>query len=323
MNDKVSIIIPVYNVEKYIATCVKSLLNQTHNNIEIILVDDGTPDSSGKICDELKESDNRIVVIHKENGGVSSARNVGIEYATGNYLCYADGDDYVSVSYIKDMLDVAVATNADIITSNAYKIWDNGEKIELFAGNTAIGEYVLKTGSESLSDMLYGKTCSASCWGKLFKRDIFESIRFPHISLGEDSYTMYHCFLKANKIAHLHKPNYYYLQHTASALHTNNYDKFYDYIELSDNFMDIINNVYPELFLPAVNRLIENNFWVYMKMCKNPDRYEAQLKHIVDNIKTYRKHALKDENVCFRTRMACLISYGGMGLLKFVYKIKK
>ena len=142
--------------------------------------------------------------------------------------------------------------------------------------------------------------------------------------MGEDSYTMYQCFLKAESVAHVYKPNYFYIQHDASAMHTDNYDKFYDYIELSDSFIITVNEKYPELFLPAVNRLIENNFWVYMKMRSNPDKYKKQLSHITDNIKKYRSFALKDKNVNIRTRIACLLSYLGMKTLNLIYdKIAK
>ena len=142
--------------------------------------------------------------------------------------------------------------------------------------------------------------------------------------MGEDSYTMYQCFLKAESVAHLYRPNYYYVQHAESAMHTENFDKFYDYIELSDSFIETVNNNYPELFLPAVNRLIENNFWVYMKMRNYPEKYKKQLIHITENIKKYRLHALKDKNVCVRTRLACLISYFGMDALNRIYdKISK
>ena len=137
--------------------------------------------------------------------------------------------------------------------------------------------------------------------------------------MGEDSFTMYQCFLKAANVAHLYKPNYYYVQHSASAMHTDNYDKFYDYIILSDDFIKTVNSKYPRLFLPAVNRLIENNFWVYMKMRNYPDKYKDQLDHIIKNIKKYRKYAITDKNVCMRTRFACLISYCGMKTLNIVY----
>lgn len=324
MSPLISIIVPVYNVEKYLTNSIKSLMKQSYKNIEIILVDDGSSDNSGKICDELSKEDSRIIVIHKKNGGVSSARNAGIENAKGAYLCFIDGDDYVTTDYVKDMLDASEKYGTDISTTNQFQIWDSGKKVELFKKNYPYGTVKIKSGSETLADMLYGKTCYATCCSKLYKKSIFEDIRFPVYNMGEDSYTMYQCFLKAESVAHVYKPNYFYIQHDASAMHTDNYDKFYDYIELSDSFITTVNEKYPELFLPAVNRLIENNFWVYMKMRSNPDKYKKQLSHITDNIKKYRSFALKDKNVNIRTRIACLLSYLGMKTLNLIYdKIAK
>ena len=323
MSPLISVIVPVYNVDKYIEKCVLSIINQSYKNIEIILIDDGSPDNSSKICDSLADEFNNIIVLHKENGGVSSARNSGIDLARGEYLCFIDGDDYVSENYVSDMLNVATETSADIVTTNQFKIWENGKTEELFGSHAPIGEYILKSGVDTLSDMLYGKTCYATCCCKLYKREIFSTIRFPALTMGEDSFTMYYCFLKSNKVAHLHKPNYYYYQHSESAMHSDNFDKFYDYIQLSDEFIETVNNKYPKLFLPAVNRLIENNFWVYMKMRHYPEKYNFQLKHITQNIKKYRCYCLRDKNVSPRTRIACILSYLGMKIFNIIYDLQK
>ena len=114
MNKLVSIIIPVYNVEKYLAECIESVLKQTYQNIEILLIDDGSPDNSGKICDEYEEKDSRVRVIHKENGGVSSARNVGLEQANGEYITFIDSDDFVSESYIEELYIALENGNSDL-----------------------------------------------------------------------------------------------------------------------------------------------------------------------------------------------------------------
>ncbi|MBR5233560.1 MAG: glycosyltransferase family 2 protein [Clostridia bacterium] len=319
MTPLISVIIPVYNVEKYIDRSISSVIEQSYKNIEIILVNDGSTDNSGNICDTFAEKDCRIKVIHKSNSGVSAARNSGIETATGDYLCFIDSDDYVSTDYVKHLFETAVKYNTDITTSNQYKIWHDGKQLELFTQKAPYGTVTLKSGIETLSDMLYGKTCYATCCCKLYKKEIFSDIRFPQYRMGEDSFTMYKCFLKAESVAHLYQPDYYYVQHESSAMHTVDFSKFYDYIELSDAFMRIVTKDYPELFLPAVNRLIENNFWVYMKMRTQPDKYQKELNHIIRNIKTFRKYALKDKNVCLRTRTACLLSFFGMNVLNKIY----
>lgn len=321
MTPLISIIVPVYKVEKYVSKCIESLIHQTYKNIEIILVDDGSSDNSGIICDDFSKNDSRITVIHKENGGVSSARNKGLSEAKGEYVCFVDGDDYVLADYIADMLNVAIKTSADIVTCNYYNVWSDKKQKEQLPLKLPMGDFIVKSGKDSLSDMLYGKTCYASSCCKLYKKHIFDDISFPPLRMGEDSFTVYQCLLKSDKVAHLRKPNYCYLQHSESVMHSDNYDKFYDYIKLSDDFMKLVNKDHKDLFLPAANRLIENNFWVYMKMKNDREKYKNQLEHIVENIKQYRKYCLFDNNVCFRTRVACLLSYLGMSILNGLYKI--
>ncbi|MDQ1143763.1 glycosyltransferase involved in cell wall biosynthesis [Bacillus sp. SORGH_AS 510] len=111
---KVSVIVPIYNVEKFLSKCIETIINQSYKNLEIILVDDGSPDRSGEICDEYAAKDKRIKVIHQKNSGVSSARNAGINAATGDYVCFADGDDYLMPDYVEYLMDLAVRNDADI-----------------------------------------------------------------------------------------------------------------------------------------------------------------------------------------------------------------
>ncbi len=323
MYELISVIVPVYNLEKYIESTVISITEQKYKNIEIILVDDGSDDSTPDICDRLAAEYNNVFVVHKANGGVSSARNSGIEVAKGDLICFVDGDDYVTPTYISDLYDVLKESDSDISTCNHFQSFPNGSKKEVFDNGLPIGKYKILNGTESLAQLLYGKLCFGTCCCKLYKKEIFSDIRFPVYSMGEDAFTMYYCFLKASKVAHLHKPNYYYLQHEASAMHNENAAKFYDYVMLSDSFISLVNSKYPELYLPAVNRLIENNFWVYMKMRKEPERFKNELEHITANIKKYRKAAMLDKNVALRTRLACFLSYGGMKFLNLIYDIQK
>ena len=122
MNKLVSVIVPVYNVEKYLERCINSIIQQSYNNLEIILIDDGSTDASGKICDEYKEKDDRIIVIHKENGGLSDARNAGIKIFTGEYVTFIDSDDYVSKNMVSNMLDILEKSSCRIVqVENQYQ----------------------------------------------------------------------------------------------------------------------------------------------------------------------------------------------------------
>ena len=158
-NPKISIIIPVYNVEQYLMQCLDSVVNQTYKNLEIILVNDGSTDNSGKICDEYNLKDSRIKVVHKENGGISSARNEGLKLSTGSYVAFVDADDYLEKQYIEKLVE----TDADIAVCSFYKEYPfNSEK------NIIINKKTLKTKDEFIYDILSFQKALGCAWGKLF-----------------------------------------------------------------------------------------------------------------------------------------------------------
>lgn len=201
---KVSVIVPVYNVEKYLAACIESVLEQSYNNLELILVDDGSLDNSGKIADEYAAKDNRIKVIHQENSGVSNARNAGINAAIGDYVCFADSDDYLMPEYIAYLLELALKYDADIsltteMFTNYYEKQISKDKFEVYSPEKAFVEI-----------LCYNLPIGVYC--KLFKRDFLnDSIRFKEeIFIGEGLNFNTYAFQRANKIAVGHKRIYYY-----------------------------------------------------------------------------------------------------------------
>ena len=170
--DKISVIVPVYNVEKYLSKCIDSILSQTYKNLEIILVDDGSPDSSPKICDKYKERDNRIKVIHKKNGGLASARNAGMDIATGKYIGFVDSDDMIAEDMYEVLLENMIKSNAEIAVCYKTDILEN-----LQTGK-GIVEELNKT--QALKKMVLGIEFGSHACDKLFKREILVSdIRFP------------------------------------------------------------------------------------------------------------------------------------------------
>ena len=193
---KISIIVPIFNTEKYLAKCLDSIINQTYSNIEIILVDDGSSDSSGIICDEYALKDSRIVVVHKENGGVSSARNTGLDIATGDYIMFVDSDDYVAPQFCEIPLLIAIEKNADIVSFGYYRIYFNGRRIDRKTNepreiSSSEGIYLLISKKDVVHNLL---------WNKLWKRQLFSDVRFPIGVLYEDNAVIYLLFHKANKI---------------------------------------------------------------------------------------------------------------------------
>lgn len=321
MKPLISIIVPVFNVENYIEFCVKSLCRQTYSNIEIILINDGSTDSSGLICDELKKCDNRIVVIHQSNQGVSAARNTGLRIMKGEYVTFIDSDDYVSPDYIQCLYDALKKYNADISTCAHYRVNFNGEKKKISFFDSYSKGVVCLSGVDSIKNMFFGKICSASSGSKLYNKKLFEDLQFPDFIMGEDTFIVYHCFSKSAVVAHTDLPLYYYVQHKTSVTNSkSNYIKFYDYVKLYDYIMITDKNKSDKDYFDSLaNRLIENNFWVYMKLRNCPNQYLCEKKHIEHNIKKYRKYVINNKNAQTRVRLACLLSYGGYPILNLIY----
>ncbi len=213
----ISIIVPVYNVEKYLNRCIDSVLAQTFTDFELILVDDGSTDASGKICDEYSSKDSRIRVIHKQNGGLSDARNVGIEASIGDYLMFVDSDDWVAEDYVKLLYENLIATGADMSICGLNGLMPSGE-IEY------ISSTINKDESVDAVEVCHRMTLDAG-WhyicvvNKIFKRELFENIRFPKGKLHEDVFVAHHLFFKCNKISIIPMPLYFYRMREGSITH--------------------------------------------------------------------------------------------------------
>ena len=204
----ISVIVPVYNVEKYLDKCIKSIINQTYRRLEILLVDDGSTDTSGEICDVYALKDSRIRVIHKENGGLSDARNIAIDIMTGEYVVYIDSDDYIESGYISYLYGLIIENCADISICNFKYINEAGKLINKPENTGQISKYSAK---EALFLMLDGRVINTSASMKLYKSTLFEDVRYPKGKLYEDIATTYKTFLKAQTIVYGDKALYIYL----------------------------------------------------------------------------------------------------------------
>ncbi len=195
--DIISVIVPIYNVEKYLNRCIDSIINQTYKNLEIILVDDGSPDNCPKICDEYAKKDDRIKVIHKENGGLSDARNKGIKIASGEYIGFVDSDDYIDEKMYEYLLKLIKDNNAEISVCGYKKVYS--EEIEYIS----YGKDTVLDTTEGLKTLLYNNDVGNYVWNKLFLTSSFKenNIEFPKGKIMEDILTTYKLYEKANRIA--------------------------------------------------------------------------------------------------------------------------
>ena len=220
-NDLISVIIPIYNVEKYLRKCVNSVLEQTYHNVEIILVDDGSKDSSGTICDEYTKNDGRVKVIHKKNGGLSDARNVGIDVATGEYMCFIDSDDFIHKQYIEFLYEALKKYDADIAVCNFQRVSEGETLHERSIKPSEVSVRVLSREESWLalydSKLQYQFTIA---WSKLYRRNIFKALRFPVGRLNEDVATAHMVIGLTNKVAYVDEVLYYYLVRLGSIMNS-------------------------------------------------------------------------------------------------------
>ena len=234
MEELVSIIVPVYNVKEYVVKCIESIIAQTYKNIEIIIVDDGSTDGSGEICDSFHDS--RIKILHKKNGGLSSARNTGLDVASGKFICFIDSDDYIDVDMIESLYKTCKAYESDmsicryhIVGSNISDECEMSDKLHVYSG------------IEALEEMLKGKIKSLA-WNKMYRKEIFTDIRFPEGMVYEDIYIMHKLFLKCKRIVTIPNKAYYYVWRDGSIMHQYSIKNTYDnYMALRYRLNDLIN----------------------------------------------------------------------------------
>lgn len=225
----ISIIVPIYNVEKYLRKCINSILKQTYSNIEIILVDDGSRDSCPAICDEFALKDSRIRTIHKNNGGLSEARNVGLDVAKGEYIGFVDSDDYISQDMYEKLLSAMLKTKADMAVCNFtyvdafYRFMEN--KNSLFPVSDEVldaDEYIKRLTGR-------GGWYFVTAWNKLYKRELFDDLRYPVGKQHEDEFLIHHLVFKCQKIVCIEQSLYFYVQRPDSIMGQKQKLKMMDY----------------------------------------------------------------------------------------------
>lgn len=219
MNEKISVIVPVYKVESYLERCIDSILVQDYTNFELILVNDGSPDRSGQICEDYLKRDPRVRVIHKPNGGLSDARNVGIEASQGEYVTFIDSDDWVTENYLSRLYSALVKNNVDISVTNYvtfnqddfclyYHVTDK----DVFERVYSIQDWIFQENNIEYNLFIVYNTA----WGKLYRKRLFQHVRYPFGRTGEDDYTTYKLYLQSSGIAYINESHYYYTRRNDS-----------------------------------------------------------------------------------------------------------
>lgn len=302
----VSLIIPIYNQEKYLAECIESVINQDYKNIEIILVNDGSSDSSIDICRKYQEIDSRITIAEKENGGLSSARNYGLELASGEYISFVDSDDFISPTYVSNLYKAMTSTDSDISMCGYIK-FSKKEDIN-FIQNVQIEEFSPR---DALKKILYQKNqtyFSVSVCNKLFRRYIFDNIRFPEGKTYEDVAIITDLIEKSKKVSCIYSCDYYYRINPMSITNIKFSKKNMDVIYFTERIIDYFKDDY-EFQMAAISMFFRRNIEMLSKyyVAKYNDN---EIKNILKtNIKKYRKKILFDRNSKMSSKISAFISY--------------
>ena len=240
-NELISIIVPVYKVEKYLEKCVKSILKQTYTNLEIILVDDGSPDKCGQLCDELAKIDDRIKVFHKENGGLSDARNYGVERANGEYIGFVDSDDYIHECMYEELYEAIKKSGTSIAECGVTRVYKN-----ILRPHYEGEDYFLVLDREGyLKEYLENKRLYGSAWCKLIHKDLAKKIKFPVGKIYEDAFYTLELLKTVDKYT-LISGNYYYYYIRENSITTRPFSsKDMDYIEIMDKIRDYTLSNFP------------------------------------------------------------------------------
>ena len=284
-----SVIVPIYNIEKYIRRCIDSVLLQSFTDFELILVDDGSPDRCGAICDEYAKIDSRIKVIHLPIAGLCIARNAGIDAATAPYIGFVDSDDYIGTDMFKDLVEAMTENDADLTFCNYCYEYEDGH-IELLAPNS--GNNILCVKEELLRDLMWERK-SCAVWIRLFKRELFTSLRFPEGFVYEDRRNMPRWIMMCDRIVWVDKTYYYYVERANSICHTISPENRYHYILSCFIWLDFIHEqaLFSGRELVDVQTVILRNALMQFKQVLQRVR-PKNFKNEIDEIRKGFKHLL-------------------------------
>ena len=284
MGEKISVIVPIYKVEQYLNRCVDSIINQTYTNLEIILVDDGSPDNCPKICDEYAKIDDRIKVIHKENGGLSDARNAGLEIATGDYIAFVDSDDWVHKDMYRILYENIIKNKADIAECSTKKVEEYEEDFNL----KEEFEVNIYSKEKSMKALIHEDIVQQTVWNKLYKRELVDDLLFEKGKFHEDEFWTYKVIDRCNCLVHIDIEMYYYFQRQDSIMGQDYSIKRLDALEGRYNRYLYIKQKYPVFIYEAKLNLFYLCIYYLQQALKSVDK--SQYKRSYDIIKKYIKN---------------------------------
>lgn len=291
--EKISVIVPVYNSSKYLRKCIESIIEQTYKNMEIILVNDGSTDDSGAICDEYAEKDERITVIHQKNAGESMADNRGLDICTGEYIGFVDADDRIAEDMYEFLYMALLKYDADISICGHYR---EDSEHGVYGAENDNGKIIVYDSREAIRKVVEDKEIHSFVWDKLYRRDLFTGFRFRQGVILEDIATMYKIFMRAKKIVVCNVPKYYYYQRKDSALHMRNEALNWDQFCVYKERKTVLEQDYPELRELLITSLVSFGIASYNTLLLKDSisgEEEQQKKEILSIIREHEKEIKK------------------------------
>jgi glycosyltransferase involved in cell wall biosynthesis len=307
METAISIIVPVYNLEKYLPRCIDSILHQTFKHFELILINDGSTDNSGEICNVYAKKDKRIIVLHKENGGVAAARNAGLDIARGKYIGFVDNDDFIHPFMLEILYKKACQHASDITVCDFLKVEEN-EKID-FSKRPIVEQIQYFTNIEALHQLYTERNLTFVCpWNKLYRRELFEGLRYKEGFISDDETVAHHLLFRSNKITYLTTPLYYYVQRENSqsnqAIHIQKIDMVYALKEREEFFRK---QKLKNLHRKALKHYMDKFFWYYYLVKTNLKNVDKELEELKKTFDKSLIHLLKLGDISWKQKVMCIL----------------
>ena len=305
MSEMISIIIPIYKVEKYLPECLNSVVHQTYHNLEIILVDDASPDGCGEICDRYAARDKRIKVIHKKkNEGQAAARNMGMELASGEYIFFADSDDWLAEDALEKLYDGLKRHQADCCVGASVTMLED-KNGEMHAHYGKPREIRSVTAVEAMQQVLLS---GSAAWNRLYKREMLEGLRFPQGRINEDEPFMLYLYERMERIVFMNCVTYFYRKRKDSTTTSDFSVKKIDCVYNSRENLEFVTKKVPELIPAAEYKYCKTLLWCYINLFKLKDQQAKTLRRkIHKEIREHWKQALTNPYLGFHLKILTLI----------------
>lgn len=308
----ITVIVPIYNVDKYLEGCLISILKQTYTNLEIILINDGSTDASPRICDSYASLDNRIRVVHQENQGVSSARNLGIDISRGQYITFIDADDYIDPDYLNNMITIIEQSKCEIVVSQLIKFDNTNADFSSLSKKIC---YKIDSGIESCAKLLYQKEIHNGIVSKIFTKKAIGKCRFSNeIAFAEDLELNFKLLINSSTVSITGFQGYCYCKRPNSAINSKFKPRRMDGIKVTSRILANVANNHKKLIRAAENRHFMEAIYIYGSILNSKHKLLKERNVCSNIIKLYRRNVIMDSNSRLQYRLLALSSYFGVSI---------